>query len=79
MVAPAEAFHRYVTEVPPALLPLAGEVKIGADGIVLVAADADAEKRTALATMENTRASVINLFLENLMILSFRLHKASTT
>jgi hypothetical protein len=33
MVAPVEAFHWYVIEVPPALLPLAGDNKAGAAGI----------------------------------------------
>jgi len=33
MVAPAEAFHWYVTEVPPVLLPFAGDKRVGAAGI----------------------------------------------
>jgi len=33
MVAPVEAFHWYVTEVPPVLLPFAGDKRVGAAGM----------------------------------------------
>jgi hypothetical protein len=72
MVAPAEAFHWYVIEVPSALLPLAGDNRIGAAGALeaepaAVAVDAGAIKLTMEAMMASTSAIVTAFFLYSLI------------